>query len=84
MIEFNKAYNKIYNNLGYLAIGQSNDYAKVAIQVLQQLAPGLIKLNKSLKLDCTQYQNGAPVSIQDEKGMSSPLETLPEEIRITK
>lgn len=84
MIEFNIKFNKIYNNIGKLAIGQNNEYAIAIMQVLQQLAPELIKINKSLKLDCTEYQNGAPVSIQDENGESSPLEKLPEEIRIMK
>jgi hypothetical protein len=84
MIEFNIKFNKIYNNIGKLAIGQNNEYAIAIMQVLQQLAPELIKINKSLKLDCTEYQNGAPVSIQDENGNSSPLEKLPEEIRIMK
>ena len=84
MIEFNIKFNKIYNNIGKLAIGQNNEYAIAIMQVLQQLAPELIKINKSLKLDCTEYHNGAPVSIQDENGNSSPLEKLPEEIRIMK
>ncbi len=84
MIEFNIKFNKIYNNIGKLAIGQNNEYAIAIMQVLQQLAPELIKINKSLMLDCTEYQNGAPVSIQDENGESSPLEKLPEEIRIMK
>lgn len=84
MIEFNIKFNKIYNNIGKLSIGQNNEYAIAIMQVLQQLAPELIKINKSLKLDCTEYQNGAPVSIQDENGNSSPLEKLPEEIRIMK
>lgn len=84
MIEFNKEYNKLYNNLGYLAIGENNDFAKVTMNVLLKLTPKLIEVNKSLKLDCTDYQNGAPVSIQDENGRSTPLEKLPEEIKIQK
>lgn len=84
MIEFNKEYNKLYNDLGYLAIGKNNDFAKVTMNVLLKLTPKLIEVNKSLKLDCTEYQNGAPVSIQDENGRSTPLEKLPEEIKILK
>lgn len=84
IIEFNKEYNKLYNDLGYLAIGENNDFAKVTMNVLLKLTPKLIEINKSLKLDCTNYQNGAPVSIQDENGRSTPLEKLPEEIRIMK
>jgi hypothetical protein len=84
MIEFNKEYNKLYNDLGYLAIGENNDYAKVTMNVLLKLTPKLIAINKSLKLDCTDYQNGAPVSIQDENGKSTLLEKLPEEIKIMK
>ena len=84
IIEFNKEYNKLYNDLDYLAIGENNDYAKVAMNVLLKLPPKLIAINKSLKLDCTDYQNGAPVSIQDENGKSTLLEKLPEEIKIMK
>ncbi|MBQ9669610.1 MAG: hypothetical protein IJV23_01170 [Prevotella sp.] len=84
MIEFNKEYNKLYNDLGYLAIGENNDFAKVTMNVLLKLTPKLIEVNKSLKLDCTDYKNGAPVSIQDENGRSTPLEKLPEEIKILK
>lgn len=84
MIEFNKEYNKVYNNLGYLAIGQGNEYAIVTMQVLQKLTSELIKLNKSLKLDCKIYRNGAPSLIEDENGNTNPLEKLPEEIRILK
>ena len=84
MIEFNKEYNKLYNDLGYLAIGENNDFAKVTMNVVLKLTPKLIEVNKSLKLDCKDYQNGAPVSIQDENGRSTPLEKLPEEIKILK
>lgn len=54
MIEFNIKFNKIYNNIGKLAIGQNNENAIAIMQVLQQLAPELIKINKSLMLDCTE------------------------------
>lgn len=82
IIELNTEYNKMFNNLGVLALRDNNDYARAAAQVLQQLFPKLISLNKSLKLDCTEYKNGAPVSIQDENGKTTPLEKLPEEIRL--
>ena len=54
MIEFNIKFNKIYNNIGKLAIGQNNENTIAIMQVLQQLAPELIKINKSLMLDCTE------------------------------
>lgn len=84
VIELNTEYNKMFNNLGVLALRDNNDYARAAAQVLQQLFPKLISLNKSLKLDCTEYKNGAPVSIQDENGKTTPLEKLPEKIRLIK
>jgi hypothetical protein len=34
IIEFNKEYNKLYNDLGYLAIGENNDFAKVGAFML--------------------------------------------------
>ena len=62
----------------------NNVSATAALKVLEALTPKLIKLNKSLKLDCTEYKNGAPVSIEDENGSRKPVEVLPEEIRISK
>ncbi len=84
MIEFNKEYNKLYNDLGILVIGEDNDYARLTIHVLQKLTPDLIKINKSLKLDCKKYQDGNPLMIEDKYGNKNPLEILPEEIRIMK
>lgn len=83
MIELNKEYNELFNKLAYYSMAENNSYATAAAQTLQQLTPGLIELNKALKLDCKEYQeNGEPLMVQDEKGSMNPLEKLPEEIRI--
>lgn len=82
IIEFNKECNKTFNNLLFLAFSDNDDYARTSAQVLQHLFPKLQSVNKSLKLDCTKYENGAPVLIQDQNGKSSPLEILPEEIKL--
>lgn len=83
MVEFNKKYNKLYNQIGYYAIAENNEAAMVGFQVLQELGPELFDLNRSLKLDCKEYQeNGKPLMGRDENGVESPVEKLPEEIRI--
>lgn len=83
MIEFNKKYNRLYNQIGYYAIGENNESAIVGFQVLQQLGPELFDLNRSLKLDCKEYQeNGKPLMSRDENGVESPVEKLPEEIHV--
>ena len=81
-IEFNKEFNHFYSKLGLLSFGQNNSYATIAVQILQALSPKLIQLNKSLKLDCTLYDDGAPLTIQDSLGIVRPMETIPEEIRL--
>lgn len=84
IIELNKTYNYLFENLGRAAFGQqNNEPAIVAFQVLQRLTPELMELNKSLKLDCKRYrEDGTPVMVKDKNGLESPLETLPEEIKI--
>lgn len=83
MIEFNKEYNRLYNQIGYYAIAENNENAKVIFGVLQELGPELFDLNRSLKLDCKEYQeNGKPLMSRDDNGVESPVEKLPEEVRI--
>ena len=83
MVELNKEYNRLYNQIGYYAIAENNEYASVIIQVLQELAPKFFDLNRSLKLDCKAYQeNGNPLMSRDKNGVESPMEKLPEEVRI--
>ena len=83
MIEFNKEYNRLYNQIGYYAIAENNENAKVIFGVLQELGPELFDLNRSLKLDCKEYQeNGKPLMSRDNNGVESPVEKLPEEVRI--
>ena len=83
MVEFNKGYNEMVNSVIYYAIEKNDGYATVAAQTLQQLTPGLIELNKALKLDCKEYQeNGEPLMVKDKNGVENPLEKLPEEVRI--
>ena len=83
MIEFNKEYNRLYNQIGYYAIAENNENAKVIFGVLQELGPELFDLNRSLKLDCKEYQeNGKTLMSRDDNGVESPVEKLPEEVRI--
>lgn len=83
MVEFNKVYNEMVNSVIYYAIEKNDGYATVAAQTLQQLTPGIIEINKALKLDCKEYQeNGEPLMVKDKNGVENPLEKLPEEVRI--
>lgn len=84
IIELNKFVNGLGQKLFVSSFVDNNVSATAALKVLEALTPELIKLNKSLKLDCTEYKNGAPVSIEDENGSRKPVEVLPEEIRISK
>lgn len=84
MIELNKFVNELGQNLFVSSFVDNNGSATAALKVLEALTPKLIRLNKSLKLNCTEYKNGAPVSIEDENGNRKPVEILPEEIRIMK
>lgn len=84
IIELNKFVNGLGQKLFVSSFVDNNVSATAALKVLEALTPDLIKLNKSLKLDYTEYKNGAPVSIEDENGSRKPVEVLPEEIRISK
>ena len=81
IIELNKFVNGLGQKLFVSSFVDNNVSATAALKVLEALTP---ELNKSLKLDCTEYKNGAPVSIEDENGSRKPVEVLPEEIRILK
>lgn len=82
-VELNKVFNNFYNRIGYYALG-GDDCAIAAAQVMQNLTPNMMKINKSLRLDCKTYdKNGKPSMIKDDKtGKTNPLEGLPEEIRV--
>ena len=82
IIELNKKYNEVYNNLGILSYELNNNYAKSTMQLLQQFTQPLIDVNKSLGLDCKKYQDGSPIMMQDINGKKTPVEIIPEEIRI--
>ena len=84
MIKTNIYVNEFAKKLFIGSFVDGNTNAAVASKTLEALFPELLKLNKSLKRDCTEYKNGAPVSTTDEYGNSNPVETLPEEKRILK
>lgn len=82
MIELNKEYNWYYNRYAGLALRDIDENAESNLRLLQWIFPSLIKLNKSLELDCKSYNNGVPVMIRDKNGKIDCPETLPEEIRL--
>lgn len=83
LIELNKEHNHLFNIVGSQAMFQKNMDAMLAFEVLQRLAPKLFQLNRSLKLDCKEYNDdGTPQMIRDKDGNESPCEALPEEIKI--
>lgn len=50
---------------------------------LQQILKEIMALNKALGIDCKQYsENGKPILTETEDGAKSPIEILPNELRI--
>ena len=84
IIELNKEMNRIGEKLFIIAYSEDNPYAKYSLKVLELLTPKVMNVNKSLGLECQEYKNGAPVTIEDENGIKKPVETLPEVIRISR
>lgn len=84
-IEYNREYNKNYNTFitNYFATG--GEFYKVAASILQNDFPYIMAINKSLNIDCREYdENGEVVMIKGKNGDLSPMEELPNEIRIMK
>lgn len=82
MIEFNKNYNAITQELFILSFVDNNQAASFALNVLNPMGQKIIELNKSFGIDCKQYnEDGSVLMIESEHGRS-PLETIPKELRI--
>lgn len=84
VINLNKKYNRRYQ-LVYLEYFKWNKAYESAAICLQELLTEIIAVNKSLKIDCKQYNaNGEPSMVEDADGSRSPIEGLPDELRIDK
>lgn len=81
-VELNRQFNEMYNKFGYAALN-NNKFGGVGLQIMQVLSPNIMSVNKALGLDCKKYdENGKPVMVKEKTGETSPIEILPEEIRI--
>lgn len=83
-VKLNIQFNHLYDQLGLIALENGNKYAIASFQTLQKLTPNIMQISKSLRMDCKQYDdNGKPIMVENDKtGQTTPIEALPEEIRI--
>lgn len=84
-IELNREFNQLYQviMLNY-AIKGDPDFESAAI-CLQKLMPKIMSVNKSLQIDCINYdEDGEPIMVKHEDGNLYPGESLPNELKIEK
>ncbi len=82
VLELNKKYNQLYQVVmeGYLSGNKEFEAAGIC---LQSLTMEIINVNKALHIDCKQYgKNGNPQMIEDKNGKLSPIEIIPDELKI--
>lgn len=72
----NVEHNKMYQTVAVQAMSGKKEF-ELAAYCLQNLTMPTMKIDKALKLDCRQYENGKPVMIEGEA-----LEILPEVIKL--
>lgn len=75
-VKLNVEHNKIYQAVMTQAMSGKTE-CKLAAYCLQNLTMPTLKMDKALKLDCRQYENGKPVMIEGEA-----LEILPEVVKV--
>lgn len=75
-VQLNVIHNKMYQTVAVQAMSGKKEFELTAY-CLQNLTKPTIKMDKALKLDCRQYENGKPVIIEGEE-----LEILPEIVKI--
>lgn len=81
VIKLNQKYNKLYQTVMSEYVRGNSNFESAAI-CLQELTKEIIDVNKALKIDCKQYnENGKPSMIQGEDGLS-PVESIPNELKI--
>ncbi len=82
VIELNQKYNQLYQVVMEGYIGGNKEFEAAGL-CLQALTMELINVNKALHIDCKKYgSDGKPQMIEDKNGTSSPIEIIPDELRI--
>lgn len=82
IIKLNQKFNQLYHGAMYQYMKGDDSYAS-AVMVLQELTKETIAVNKSLKIDCRKYNDqGGVIMFQNEDGTSSPLEIIPDDLKI--
>lgn len=83
VIELNQKYNKLYQAIMSQYMAGNSDY-EAAGMCLQMLTKEIIAVNKALKIDCKQYdENGEAIMVEGKNGLS-PIEIIPNELKIEK
>lgn len=84
VIELNQKYNQLYNIVMKEYIKGNSEYEAAGI-CLQSLTKELMAVNKALLIDCKKYdEKGKPQMIEDQSGNLSPVEIIPNELKIEK
>lgn len=82
VIELNQKYNKLYQVVMEGYMGGNEEFEAAGI-CLQSLTMEIINVNKALHIDCKKYgKNGEPQMIEDKNGKLSPIEIIPDELKI--
>lgn len=82
IIKLNQKYNDIFEIVAkeYMAGDQRYEFA---VRSIQLLTPELIEVNKALKIDCKRYNDeGKPIMIKGEDGVSHPCYIVPNELKL--
>lgn len=84
IINLNQKYNNLYQFVMVNYMQGNNNYGPAAV-CLQDLAVELMAVNKALKIDCYKYdEKGNPIMERDNNGKSTPVEIIPNEMKIKK
>lgn len=81
-IKLNQKYNQLYQVVMARYMSGNSEFEAAAL-CLQGITPELLSVNKALKIDCKHYdENGNPTMVQNEDGVTSPVEIIPNELSI--
>ena len=84
VIKLDQKYNQLYQVVMMEYMSGDSRYESAAV-CLQELTKELLSVNKALKIDCKKYNdNGEPTMLQDKDGSLSPIEIIPNELKIEK
>lgn len=82
VIKLNQKHNDLYFKVASLSMKGDKDY-EAGVVCLQELTAEIIAVNKALNIDCKLYdENGKPLMQQNSDGTKSPVEILPNELKI--